>query len=96
MTATSQSYTVRLSKQGQLTIPQQVCDKLAISEGELLTLIQIDDLVFLTPRQVRLPALAENFTAEMESANVSLADLLQGLTEEQEAIYQEQRGRGTE
>jgi AbrB family looped-hinge helix DNA binding protein len=96
MTITTQTYTVRLRERGQVTIPQEVRDRLAAREGEMLTLIQIDDLVLLTPRQMRLSALTERFTAEMEKGNVSLADLLQGLTEERRAIYQEQRGKDSE
>jgi hypothetical protein len=62
----------------------------------MLTLIQIDDLVLLTPRQLRLSTLTEKFTAEMEKGNVSLADLLQGLTEEREAIHRERQEANNE
>lgn len=57
----------------------------------MLTLVQIDDLILLTPRQARVPRLTERFTEEMEKANVSLADLLQGLAEERTAIHEERK-----
>jgi AbrB family looped-hinge helix DNA binding protein len=95
MTITAQTYTVRLRERGQVTIPQEVRDKMAAREGEMLTLVQIDDLVLLTPRQMRMSALTEAFTAEMEKGHVSLADLLQGLAEERAAIYQEQQNKVT-
>ena len=82
MTTTTQSYTVRLRDRGQVTIPQEVRDELAAQEGDMLTLVRIDDLILLTPRQPRVAALTERFTAEMEKANISLAELLQGLAEE--------------
>jgi AbrB family looped-hinge helix DNA binding protein len=91
MTTTTQTYTVRLRERGQVTIPQPVRNKLVANEGDMLTLVQIDDLVLLTPRQLRLPALTEQFTAEMEKGNVSLADLLQGLAEERAALHQERQ-----
>ncbi len=82
MITTTQSYTVRLRERGQVTIPQEIREELAAQEGDMLTLVRINDLIFLTPRQPRVAALTERFTAEMEKANISLAELLQGLTEE--------------
>jgi AbrB family looped-hinge helix DNA binding protein len=91
MTTTFQTYTVRLRERGQVTIPQPVRDQLVANEGDMLTLVQIDDLVLLTPRQIRIPGLTERFTAEMEKGEVSLADLLQGLAEERAAIHRERQ-----
>lgn len=88
---TTKTYTVRLRDRGQVTIPQPVRDKLLANEGDILTLIQVDDLVLLTPRQTRVPALTEQFSAEMEKGDVSLSDLLQGLAEERAAIEQERQ-----
>ena len=93
MPTVTQTYTVRLRDRGQVTIPRDVRDKLMAEEGELLTLLQIDDLMLLTRRQPRVPALTEQFTAEMENAGVSLADLLKGLSEEREAISRERPQR---
>ena len=89
MPTVTQTYAVRLRGRGQLTIPRRVRDKLMAEEGDTLTLLQIDDLMLLTRRQPRVPALTEQFTAEMENAGVSLADLLKGLSEEREAISRE-------
>jgi AbrB family looped-hinge helix DNA binding protein len=91
MTSTSQTYTVRLRERGQVTIPQPVRNKLLANEGDMLTLFQLDDLILLTPRQLRVPALTERFTAEMEKGNISLSDLLQGLAEERAAIHRERQ-----
>ncbi len=87
-----QSYTVRLRERGQMTIPRDVREQLNAEEGDLLTLVQVGDLLVLTPRQPRIPALTEAFTAEMEAAGVSLADLLAALADEREAIYKERYG----
>ena len=89
MPMVTQTYTVRLRNRGQLTIPRDVRDKMMAEEGDILTLLQIDDLMLLTRRQPRVPVLTEQFTAEMENAGVSLADLLKGLSEEREAISRE-------
>ena len=91
MSEEAQTYTVRLRERGQVTIPRVVREKLATADGDLLTLLQVDDLLLLVPRQTRAPALTEQFTTEMEKEDVSLADLLTGLAKEREAIHQARR-----
>ena len=43
----------------------------------------------LIPRQPQVPRLADKIAGLMEEEGVSLADLLQGLKEEREAIWRE-------
>ncbi|MFN3982950.1 MAG: AbrB/MazE/SpoVT family DNA-binding domain-containing protein [Caldilinea sp.] len=77
-----QTYTVRLRERGQLTIPQAARDDLAVKEGDILTLIQIDGLLVLGRKQPLIPQLSEQFSRQMDEEGVSLADLLAGLAEE--------------
>jgi hypothetical protein len=55
-----------------------------------LTLLQIGDVVLLTPKQPQVPQIADKITAMMEDAGLELGDLLQGLAAERAAIWQEQ------
>lgn len=82
MTEPKVTYTVRMRERGQVTIPRVVRERLATEAGDVLTLLQLDDVVILTPRTLQVEALSEAFVAEMEAADVSLADLLAGLAEE--------------
>lgn len=86
--------TVRLRERGQITIPQTVRDKWAAEAADLdmLNLIEIGDAVFLSPKKVLLPELSKQFSALMDEEGISLADLLEGLAEERQAIYQEKYG----
>lgn len=86
--------TVRLRERGQITIPQSVRDKWAAEaiEPDVLNLVEIGDVVFLTPKKLLLPELSRQFSALMDEEGVSLADLLEGLAEERQAIYQERYG----
>lgn len=93
MSTDAKTYTVRMRDRGQVTIPRAVRDKLKTGAGDVLTLLQLGDLMLLTPRQPRGPRLADQFAAEMEEAGVSLADLLSGLVEEREAINQERQNQ---
>lgn len=85
------TYAVRLRERGQLTLPQAVRRDLAVDKGDVLTLVQIDDLAVLTRRSTLLPKLSEEFTAIMEDDGVSLADLLQGLEQEREQLWRERQ-----
>ena len=55
------TYSIRLRQRGQLTLPQAVRRDLAVDKGDVLTLVQIDDLAVLTRRSTLLPKLSEEF-----------------------------------
>ncbi len=46
------------------------------------------EALFFPPEQLLLPELSRQFSALMDEEGVTLADLLAGLAEEREAIYQ--------
>lgn len=83
------TYAVRLRERGQITLPQPVRDRLAVDAGDTLNLVQIDDVLLLSPRQAVIPKLSQEFTALMTDEGVSLAELLRGLEEERKLIWQE-------
>jgi len=85
------TYPVRLRGRGQITVPQTVRDNLQVTEGDVLTLLQAGDLILLTPKQPKVPELADKIAALMEAENVTLADLLLGLEEERQTIWQERQ-----
>jgi len=60
-----------------------------VADGDLLTLVQIDDLAVLTRRSTVLPKLSKEFSAIMKEDGVSLADLLQDLEQEREQLWRE-------
>ena len=82
-------FPLRLKEGGEITVPQVVQDKLNVTEGDVLTLLQVGDLVLLTPKPLQVPQLADKIVAIMEGEGVSLTDLLEGIQEERRAIWQE-------
>ncbi|MCB8776890.1 AbrB/MazE/SpoVT family DNA-binding domain-containing protein [Planktothrix agardhii 1029] len=80
-----------LGQKGEITIPQVIQDSLNINEGDNLILLQIGDLIVLTPQQPQVPQLIDQIATLMENENVSLTDLLAGLEAEREMINREQR-----
>lgn len=85
------TFAVRLRARGQLTLPQIVRDEWDIVEGDVLTLTKVDGVVVLTPKQLLIPRLTEEFSSIMEQEGVSLADLLQGLDDERKQLWREQQ-----
>ncbi len=86
-----QTYTIQMRERGQLTLPRKIRTRLALDAGDTLTLVQVDDIILLSPKQPLIPKLAREFGRQMDEAGVTLADLLQGLEEEREAIWHERQ-----
>ena len=85
------TYPIRLRERGQITMPQAVRESLAVADGDILTLLQVGDVILLTPKQPQVPQLADKIAALMEQEGVSLADLLAGLAEEREALQRKRQ-----
>ena len=85
------AFPIRLQENGQITVPQPVQDNLNLTEGDMLTLLQVGNLVLLTPKQPQVPQLADKITAIMEAEGITLTDLLDGIETERGAIWQEQQ-----
>ena len=86
---TLQTYPVRLRGGGQITIPQAIRERLAFNDGDFLVMVEVDGMVFLAPKPLQAPRLADRLADMMDEAGATLADLLQGIEGERIAIWQE-------
>lgn len=84
-------FPIRLREGGEITVPQMVQDNLNLTEGDMLMLLQVANIVLLTPKQPQVPQLADQIVAIMEDEGVSLTELLIGIQAERKAIWQEQQ-----
>ncbi|MEB3190334.1 MAG: AbrB/MazE/SpoVT family DNA-binding domain-containing protein [Snowella sp.] len=82
---------LQIQNQGQITIPPEVLNTLQTHEGDTLNLIQIGDLIFLTARPPQVEALTQQFVELMEENQVTLDELLEGLQQERQALWQERQ-----
>ena len=80
-----------IGKRGEITLPQSMQDSLNVNEGDRLELIQVGQLIFLSPKAPQVPQLIDKIVAMMDNENVTLTDLLAGIDEERESIFQEQQ-----
>ena len=85
------AFPIRIENEGKITIPEDLKRHLSLITGDLLTFLQIGDVVLLTPKQPQVPQIADKITAIMANTNLELGDLLQGLEAERQAIWQEQQ-----
>lgn len=88
-----QTYPVRLRSRGQITVPQAIRERLEVNDGDFLVLVEIGDLIFLAPKALQVPHLADKLADMMDEAGITLADFLLGLAEERAAIWKERNER---
>jgi len=82
--------TMQLRAKGTLTIPVELRQKYALSEGDVLTLVDLGDgSFFLTPRVSIVSKLVAEMEALREEAGISVEELLEGLPEQRRQLYQE-------
>ena len=72
---------VQMRKKGSLTIPKELRSKYRLEEGDPLTLIDMGEGVFLSPKQSLLPKLVAQIEELREAQGLSLEELLDGLKE---------------
>jgi bifunctional DNA-binding transcriptional regulator/antitoxin component of YhaV-PrlF toxin-antitoxin module len=81
---------IQVRKKGILTLPMDLREKYGVDEGDVFTLIDMGDGSFLlTPRISQVNRLGDRVAEILDSANVSLDDLLDTLDDERERYYQE-------
>jgi len=85
------TFSLQVQKEGQINIPQDVLNTLQTHEGQTLTLLQIGEFAVIVPRIPKVTTLTESFVSLMNSSNVTVDELLEGLQEERQAIWQEQQ-----
>ncbi|MFN2138418.1 MAG: AbrB/MazE/SpoVT family DNA-binding domain-containing protein [Candidatus Promineifilaceae bacterium] len=85
-------YSMRVRSRGQVTLPQRVRAALSIKEGDVLQVVQVGELLVLTPKELQSPDYAERFASLMADEGLSLADLLEDLPRIREELYGERYG----
>ncbi len=82
--------TLRLQNEGILTIPSLIRQKYALQEGDVFTFIDMGDgSFFLATRISAVPKLVAEMEAMRQEADVSMAELLEGVAEERRQLFAE-------
>ena len=91
--ARSEVFTAEIKTRGQLTIPKKIRDSRHLEEGQVVSLIPVGDSIIVTPKRLELDGALREIRKIMKAAGLSADDLLDGLREEREKLFQETYGR---
>lgn len=90
---TARSITAEIKSRGQLTIPKRIRVMSRLEEGQIVSIIPVGDSVIITPRRLDLDDARREIKRILKEAGISPEDLLTGLKEEREKLYQETYGK---
>ena len=85
--------TTEIKSRGQLTIPKRIRVMGHLEEGQVVSIIPVGDSVIITPKRLELDEARREIRKLLKaSPRLSEEDLLKGLQEEREKLYQETYG----
>ena len=90
---TARSITAEIKSRGQLTIPKRIRVMSRLEEGQIVSIIPVGDSVIITPKRLELDEARREMKKILRASGVSLEDLVEGLKEEREKLYQETYGK---
>jgi AbrB family looped-hinge helix DNA binding protein len=85
--------TTEIKSRGQLTIPKKIRVMGHLEEGQVVSIIPVGDSVIITPKRLELDEARREIRKLLKATGLSEEDLLKGLQEEREKLYQETYGK---
>lgn len=76
------STTIQMRKKGSITIPKSIRQKYTLDENDPLTLIDLGEGIFISPKKSVLPKLVTQIENLRKKHGISLDDLIQGIAEQ--------------
>ena len=86
-------FTAEIKSRGQVTIPKKIRVTSHLEEGQVVSIIPVGDSVIITPKRLELEEARREVKKILKASGLSLEDLLAGLEEEREKLYQETYGK---
>ena len=74
--------TIQVRKRGTITLPVAIREKYRLEEGDPITLVDMGEGIFLSPRRSLLPKLAQEIERLREEHGVSTEELIAGVAEQ--------------
>lgn len=88
-----QSFSAEIKSRGQLTIPKKVRDMMHLDEGQTVSIIPVGDSVVLSAKRLELDEARRQIRRIMRQSGCSLDELMSGLHDERDNLYQELYGK---
>ena len=77
-----------IKSRGQLTIPKKIRESSHLEEGQVVSIIPVGDSVIITPKRLELDEARRQIRRIMKASGLSEKELLKGLKEERESLYE--------
>ena len=81
-----------IKSRGQLTIPKKIRESSHLEEGQVVSIIPVRDSVIITPKRLELDEARRQIRKIMKASGLSEKELIRGLEEERELLYEETYG----
>ncbi len=91
-TTLSEQKLVRIQEKGQVTLPAQVRKKLGLKKGDLVSVVETDDGVLITPQQVIANKALDNIGVILREKGLSLEELIESGREIRGQILKDKYG----
>lgn len=90
---TGRPITAEIKSRGQLTIPKKIRAVSHLEEGQVVSIIPVGDSVIITPKKLELDEARREIKKILKASGLTPEDLLTGLKEERDRLYQEAYGK---
>ncbi len=88
-----QSFSAEIKSRGQLTIPKKVRDMMHFDEGQTVSIIPVGDMVVLSAKRLELDEARRQIRRIMKRSGCSMDELMSGLHDERDNLYQDLYGK---
>jgi bifunctional DNA-binding transcriptional regulator/antitoxin component of YhaV-PrlF toxin-antitoxin module len=85
--------TTGIKARGQLTIPKKIRVMGHLEEGQVVSIIPVGDSVIITPKRLALDEARREIRRILKASGLTEQELLKGLDQEREELYQETYGK---
>jgi AbrB family looped-hinge helix DNA binding protein len=85
--------TTEIKARGQLTIPKKIRVMGHLAEGQVVSIIPIGDSVIITPKRLALDEARREIRRILKATGLTEQDLLKGLDQARDELYQETYGK---
>ncbi|MBU1209298.1 MAG: AbrB/MazE/SpoVT family DNA-binding domain-containing protein [Proteobacteria bacterium] len=90
---TIKPYIAEIKSRGQLTIPKKIREMSHLEEGQVVSIIPVGDSIIITTKRLELDEARRELRKILKASGLSAEDLVAGIKEERERLYQETYGK---
>lgn len=73
---------IQIRQKGTLTLPARIRERYGLSDGDPMTVVDLDGAIVLSPKVGVVPKLAQEIERQRKNAGVSIKELMEGQAEQ--------------